>query len=145
LLDAVYLLNATAHALDWDEMLGSLDNPMAAASLYVMLSYLSRNELYRTDPDILSRLASSQDFIGPVVIRVLHRVLDEYLVAGRPFSRFTRDWHVSIALNTLLAPTSSRGKLATVPWNILFPPSVADRYKLRYQLGRIAKALRAKG
>jgi Uncharacterised nucleotidyltransferase len=144
LLDAIYLLNATDHTLDWDELLGWLDNPMAVASLYVMLSYLSRNSLYQVDPPILSRLASSQDVIGPSVLRVLHRMLDKYLVGGRAFSRFPSDWHVSIVLSTLLAPGSSGRKLASVPWNILFPPSVAERYSVRYQFGRIAKALRGK-
>jgi hypothetical protein len=144
LLDAVYLLKATGHTLDWDELLGWLDNPMATASLYVMLSYLSRNRFYHVDPPILARLASKQDVIGPSVLRVLHTMLDYYLVGGRPFSRFIRDWHVSIVLSTLLAPGSSGRKIASVPWNIFFPPSVAERYSVRYQLGRIAKAVRGK-
>ena len=144
LLDAVYLLKATDHTLDWDELLGWLDNPMAVASLYCHALLSFQDSLYQVDPPILSRLASSQDVIGPSVLRVLHSMLDKYLVGGRPFSRFIRDWHVSIALSTLLAPGSSGRKLALVPWNILFPPSVAERYSVRYQLGRITKALRGK-
>jgi hypothetical protein len=145
LLDAVYLLNATDHTLDWDQLLGWLDNPMAAASLYVMLSYLSRHSLCQVEAPILSRLASGQDVIGPLVLRIIHSMLDKYLLGGRPFSRLIREWHVSIVLSTLLAPGSRGRKLASVPWNILFPPSVAERYSVRYQLGRIAKALRGKG
>jgi hypothetical protein len=144
LLDAVYLLKATDHTLDWDELLGWLDNPMAVASLYVMLSYLSRNNLCRVARPILSRLASSQDLIGPLVLRIIHSMLDKYLLGGRPFSRFIRHWHVSIVLSTLLAPGSSGAKLASVPWNIAFPPSISERYSVRYQLGRIARALRGK-
>jgi hypothetical protein len=144
LLDAIYLLNATEHSLDWDALLDWLDNRMLAASLYVMLSYLSRHCLYQVDPLVLSRLASSQDIIGSSVLRVLHRMLDEYLVGGRPFSRFIREWHVSIVISTLLAPGSSGKKLALVPWNILFPPSVGERYSVRYQVGRLSKALRSK-
>jgi hypothetical protein len=145
LLDAVYLLKATDRTLDWDQLLGWLDNAMAIASLYVMLTYLSRHSLYRVEPSILSRLASSQDVIAPSVLRIIHSMLDKYLLGGRPFSRFIRDWHVSIVLSTLLAPRSSGRKLASIPWNILFPPSVTERYSVRYQLGRIARALRGKG
>jgi Uncharacterised nucleotidyltransferase len=144
LLDAVYLLNATHQTLDWDELLGWLDNPMAIGSLYVMLSYLCRNSLYQVHPPILTWLASSQDVIGPSVLRVLHSILDKYLVGGRPFSRLVRDWHVSIVLSTLLAPGLSGRKLASVPWNVLFPPSVAERYSVRFQIRRIAKALRSR-
>jgi hypothetical protein len=141
LLDAVYLLNATGNTLNWDRLLNSLDNPMAVASLYVMLSYLCRNNLCQVAPPMLSRLASSQHVIGPLVLWIIHSMLDRYLLGGRPFSRFIRAWHVSIVLSTLLAPGSSARKLASVPWNILFPPSVAERYSVRYQLGRIARVL----
>jgi hypothetical protein len=144
LLDAVYLLNATRRTLDWDELFGWLDNPMAVASLYVMLTYLSRHSLCQVEPAILSRLAARQDFIGPLVLRIIHSILDKYLLGGRPFSRFNREWHVSIVLGTLLAPCSSGRKLVAVPWNILFPPSIMERYRLRYQLGRIGRALRGK-
>jgi hypothetical protein len=145
LLDAVHLLNATGHMLDWDELLGWIDNRMAAASLYVMLSYLSRLSLCRIEPRIISRLAARQDVIGPLVLRIIHGMLDRYLLGGRPFSRVIRDWHVSIALSTLLAPGSSGKKLASVPWNVLFPPSITERYSVHYQLGRIGRALRGKG
>jgi hypothetical protein len=145
LLDAVYLLKATDRTLDWDELLGWLDNAMAVASLYVMLSYLSRHSLCRVEPSILFRLASSQDVVGPLVLRIIHSMLDKYLLGGRPFSRLVREWHVSIVLSTLLAPGSSGRNLASIPWNILFPPSVMERYSMRYQLGRITKALRGKG
>jgi hypothetical protein len=142
MLDVIYLLNAVNDTLDWDELLGWLDNPMAAASLYMMLSCLSNHGFRRVDPPILFRLGSSQDIIGPLALRVLHRVLDNYLVGGRRFSRFIRHWHVSILLSTLLAPGSSGRKLAAVPWNILFPPSITERYSVRYQIDRIARALR---
>jgi hypothetical protein len=79
-----------------------------------------------------------------LVLRIIHRILDKHLLGGRPFSRFIREWHVSIMLSTLLAPGSSGVKLASVPWNILFPPSIAERYSVRYQLGRVTKVLRGK-
>lgn len=144
LLDALYLLEGTKHTLDWDELLAWLDNPMAAASLYVLLTYLSGHGLCQVDPPILSRLASSQNVIGSSVLRAVHMILDKYLVGGRPFPRWLSGWHMSIVLSTLLAPGPSGGKLAAVPWNLAFPPSIAERYSLRYQLSRVAKALHGK-
>jgi hypothetical protein len=142
LFDAIYLLNATDHTPDWDELLGWRDNPTAVASLYVMLTYLSRHSLCQIEPAILSRLASSEDVIGPLVLRSIHGMLDKYLLGGRPFSRWFNHWHASIVLGTLLAPGSSSKKLMSVPWNMVFPPSVAERYSVRYQLGRIARLMR---
>ncbi len=144
LLDAIYLLHDAGHTLDWSELLGCLDNPMAAASLYVMLSYLSETRLCHVERQVLSHLASSQEVIGGPALWVLHRMVDKYLVGGRSFARFPSNWHVAIVLSTLLAPGPSGRKLASVPWNILFPPSVVERYSVWYQLSRIAKGLRGR-
>ena len=42
LLDALYLLKASAQSLDWDGLLDSLDNEMAIASLYILLAQISK-------------------------------------------------------------------------------------------------------
>jgi hypothetical protein len=142
LLDALYLLKATKSSLDWDRLLGWLDNPVALASLHVMLTYLSRHSLCQVDPQILARLASSREVIGPPAVRIIHGMLDKYLMGGQPFSQWFNEWHASIALGILLAPGAGIGKLASIPWNIVFPRSVAERYSVRYQLGRIARLVR---
>jgi hypothetical protein len=77
-----------------------------------MFSYLSRNNLYQVDPVILYRLAPSQGSIGSLVLRLLNSILDDFITDGRPFS---------------------------VPWNIVFPPSVTERFNVRYQLSRSPK------
>jgi hypothetical protein len=141
-LDAVYLMKASQHSLDWHSLFGWLDNETAIASLYVMLVYLSRCGLHQFAPSILSRLASSQDLVGAAELRVIHALLDHYLIGGKPSTRWFSDWHATITLNTMLAPGSHAAKLLALPWNVVFPPPIPDRYSMRYQLGRIARLLR---
>jgi len=142
LLDAVYLLKASETSLDWDDLFGWLDNETAMASLYVMLAYLSRCGLHQFAPSILSRLASRQNLVGTAELRIISSVLDSYLIAGRPFTSLFSDWHATIVLNAMLASGSHTAKLLSLPWTVAFPPSIPDRYSMRYQLGRIARVLR---
>jgi hypothetical protein len=86
LFDAVFLLNASGAALDWERLLESLDNEMAAASLYVMLDYLSRRCYAQFPPGIIARIGSRQRLVGPLQLRIIHVVVDHYLVGGRPWN-----------------------------------------------------------
>ncbi len=86
LLDAVYLLKCSGRTLDWNGLLGWVDNVMAIASLYVMLAYLSRHGFEPCSASVLSRLASGQDIVGPLQLRVIHAMLDHYLIGGRPWN-----------------------------------------------------------
>jgi hypothetical protein len=146
LLDAVYLLRYSGHSLDWEKLLAGLDDSeLAAASLYVMLAYLCRHGLAACEPRVLSRIASRQRIIGAWERRVIETLLDTYLVGGRPFARFFTEWTALIVLNTLLERGSRLRKLFALPWNIVFPPSLPDRYNIGFHARRIARVLRKSG
>jgi len=141
LLDAVYLLRASRRTLDWDRLVGWLEDDMASASLYLMLAYLSRCGLNPCPPRILSRLASSQNIVGVFELGIIYAMLDRYLVGRKPFTRLFSDWNAMILWNTLLGPGSHTTKLLSAPWNLVFPPPFPDRYSVRFQVGRIARKL----
>lgn len=139
LVDSVRLLCAAPEALDWNELLTWLDNDMARASLYLMLGYLSRHGLYRPPQEVISQLESTQDLVRGVERTIIHALVHNYLVSGKPFTRLFRAWHV---WDTLLAPGSHVGKLVLLPWNIVFPRSAPDRYRPSYHVRRIGRRLR---
>jgi len=145
LLDAVYLLKASRQTLDWDGLLGWLDNDMAIASLYIMLAYICRCEFDESAGLILPRLATRQNIVGPREMQVIAFMLDTYLIRGRKFMGSFGERHPMIEAtvwNNLLAPGSSAGKLLSLPWNLVFPPWVKDRYRMGYQIGRLARLIR---
>jgi hypothetical protein len=148
LFDAVYLLKASGRTLDWDGLLGWLDNEMAAASLYVLLAYICRSGLDSSAARILPRLASRQHIVGPADLRMIFAVLDTYLIRGRPVAGPFSDRRRTIIMRTLealLASGSHVTKLLRVPWNVAFPPLAADRYHLQFQLDRMTRMLRSIG
>jgi hypothetical protein len=83
LFDAIYLLKATRGKLNWDILLGQLDSDMVIASLYVMLTYLAHCGFDGIAPAILNQLASRQSVVGPLQLRIIHAMLDHFLIGGR--------------------------------------------------------------
>jgi hypothetical protein len=145
LLDAVYLLKVSGQVLDWGGLLEWLDNDIATASLYVMLFYLSAHGLDQSATPSLSRLASSQDIVGAPERRIICRMIDANLIGGRPFLGQFGQRHPMIALtvlNSMLAPGSHVGKVLSLPWDIVFPPQIPERYSIEYQRQRVTRLLR---
>jgi hypothetical protein len=86
LLDAVHLLKSAGTRLDWDKLLGWLDNSMAIASLYVTLGYLSRHRLYELSRETQTYLRRRQDLVGRFQLQIIHSMLDHWLIGARPWS-----------------------------------------------------------
>lgn len=86
LLDVLYLLRASGKVLDQSRLAAGPGSEMAIASLYVMLAYLARHDLGSESHRLSRLLASSQKLVGPVQLRVIHAVLDRYLIGGRPWN-----------------------------------------------------------
>ena len=86
LFDGVLLLESHGSALDWDEMLRSVDNDMVKASLYALLTYVTRFDARPTPGFVLRRLADNRGLVGPVQRRLIHAALDRYLLGARVWS-----------------------------------------------------------
>lgn len=138
LFDAVRLLRNVGDRLDWNSVRSLLGDDVAAASLYVMLSYLDRHRLAPAASRVLPTLALLQRRVGPAELRLLHATLDRYLLGGESPSL---GWRTSLLWEALLSPGMPVAKMFTLPWRIAFPPAVPDRYSLRHLL-RMARGLR---
>jgi hypothetical protein len=133
LFDATFLLTAAHGRIRWDMVLAGLRNDHLTASLYFLLVYLARHDLYPADPAILRFLQRRQALLGPLELRMMHALLDKHLLQDAASLRLCESWHV---FANLLAPDNRALKLMALPWNIAFPPREPDRYGLRYHLQR---------
>ena len=118
LLDAIYLLKASKRELDWAGLFSWLDNDMATASLYLMLAYLCKHGLAQSPHPVLSRLASRQNIVGGLEEKIIHGMVDRYLLGGRPFTRL---FHSSRIWATLLTPASRRPNCCHCRGTSFFP------------------------
>ena len=141
LFDAVYLLKAAGRTLDCRRLLRSLDNELAAASLYVLLSYLDRLNFAGWVGEFLPDVASRQGIVGRVDLMLIHALLDAYLIGGGAGA--VGNWRRTLVLRTLatLLTPGQKAKLLRVPWNVAFPPLEPDRYSFAFHRNRLARML----
>jgi hypothetical protein len=147
LLDAVYLLAGSGRDLDWDSMLDGVDNDVAAASLYVLLSYLSTRGLATVPERTLARLARAQRRVGGLELALVGKLTDACLVGAQPRVASLLERHPMIGktlLDCLLARRSHAAKLVSLPWAMVFPPQIAERYTWRYQHDRFGRLMARK-
>jgi hypothetical protein len=145
LFDAIYLLEASGPALDWDGLIAQLDNELAAASLYLLVSFLSALGIAKCPQPIVSRLADRQHIIGAPERKIIVALLNNSLVGDAPPAGTFMVRHPMVAttlLSCLLAEVSHAGKILSLPWNLVFPPGTPGRYGIRYQRERIARLMR---
>jgi hypothetical protein len=86
LFDAVLLLKAHGSTLDWDDVLRSLGDGMVKASLYALLTYVTRFGVAPPPRHVLRQLACNRGLVGPLQRRLMHAALDRYLLGGRVWS-----------------------------------------------------------
>lgn len=121
LLDTMYLLKHAADTLQWERILDWTRESPAAVHLYLLLSYLDRHRLTDVAPAALAALSASQRSVGPLTRKILHTLIDRYLVEGSPFGRLGGVRNVDILWRTLLLPGSPWRNLLLVPLLLLLP------------------------
>jgi hypothetical protein len=124
LLDAVYLLK---RPLAWNRVLDWLARaPLAAAHLHALLTYLARRSLASVAPAHLDGLAARQQSFGDASLRLVHRMIDRYLLDGVPPGRVLSEDRLRIAWSALFEPGSQARKLASLPWRMRPRPPDED-------------------
>lgn len=144
LLDVMYLIKKESNGIDWDKILAWVKNSMAAAHLYLMLTFLQRHDLISIPSDVIYRLSIFQKYLNRPNNKILHALLNTYFIRGRPFTHISSEANVSIVWKTLLSRSSPMVNLLSVPSNLLFPPTNSQRTNPAFQLRRIKSALRIK-
>ena len=145
LFDAIFVLRASGRTLDWEGLIESLDNEIATASLYLLLAQVRHYGFDQELDAVLPRLAARQGLVGDAELRILNFLLENFLVGGKKFMGSFGRRHPMIestVMDTLLARGSFAGKVLSLPWNVVFPPSVPERYRVRYHTARIARFLK---
>ncbi len=138
LLDAIILLGASGPTMNWEQLSRWMGDDQATASLYLLLSCLSRHELISLPPGLLAELATRQTIIGRAENHIIQSLIDRYLLGGRTL-HLIHSWHIWL---NLLGPGARYAKSALLPWRIAFPPSYPHRFDLRAQAQRLARLIR---
>ncbi len=79
-MDNIYLLRHTTATLDWERIGAWLDGSVAAPHVSLMLTYLARHRVIEIAPQVLQTLYVRQRAFGTLNLRLLHAVMDRYMV-----------------------------------------------------------------
>jgi hypothetical protein len=140
LFDMAYLVCRAPASLDWETFLSRLTTQRARASAYVALGYLTRIGV--TDASFpMHVLETSQRIVRRHEASVMYALFDKH-VLGENTTLPLSAWHALLVVNTLFQQRAPLTKLAAVPWTLAFPPGIASRFTLSFQMARLARRLR---
>jgi hypothetical protein len=106
--------------VDWNEVLGLLTSPTSASATLLILSYLQARGLLHVEPSLLRAIWHRQRVFGRANLACLERLIDRWLVDGRPFGRvLTTPRNLGIVWMGLLNPRPALVNLVSLPWALL--------------------------
>ena len=121
MLDVIYLLKNTKGRIDWGKILNWMDGSVASAHVYLLLSYLHQFELINIEPEVLRELFLHGRSFGRVNLKILYRLIDDYLVEGRAWGFFFSLRNLDIVWKTCLLPGIAIYNLMLLPVFLLTP------------------------
>ncbi len=83
LLDIIYLLKQARKAICWDSILNWVRDSVAGTHLYLVLSYLNKNNIIELDSKIIADLFERQGSFGMLNLKIAHALITRYLVRGK--------------------------------------------------------------
>ncbi len=141
LFDTVFLLRNHPE-LDWERILSWLEDGLLELFLFTELSYLKRNKILDIEDGVYNRLEARRSIATNFNIKLLHLMIDRYLVDGKSFGSILTSSNIGIIWQTLLKTDKPVVNLITLPGNILFPPNNPRRFELRYQYQRLRNSIK---
>jgi hypothetical protein len=136
MLDIIYLLRNAREHLRWDLILHWLRGSTAALYLSLILTYLQQHHLIDIAPEIPKTLRADQTGIMRSNIKLLHIIMDYYVVAGKDFGPYCTAEDVNHVWRTLLSSGSPLQNLILVMRHFLRLRTRLYRLKRIVQSGR---------
>jgi hypothetical protein len=122
LLDIIYLLKKTSHPIRWETILNWVEHSVAGTHLYLVLSYLAKNDIVELDRTILAELFAGQKSFGRLNLKIAHSLITRYIAAGKiPLAA----GKVAVLWHTLLRDQSAACNLISLSKNMM--PSLGFR------------------
>jgi len=142
LFDCTLLLKSGGQQLDWPIVLRWSNGTLSGACLFILLSYLKRIEVFDDSTNLCDTLENGQGFVNSLTLGLMHERIDTHLVGFGRFGRIATPTTLSNMFDSLIRQEAAWKNLLAIPWRIVFPRRVAQRYKLAYQLDRLRRMMR---
>jgi hypothetical protein len=128
-LDIIFLLRNCGQQIDWSQILRWVDGSIACTHLYLLLSYIVKYRIIDISPEVLDELRARQRILTRLNLRIMHSVIDRYLVAGKSFGPILSERNISIAWATLLSWRAESSNLFLIPLSLILPTCLRARFQ----------------
>jgi hypothetical protein len=128
-LDMIFLLMNCGQRLDWDRILKWVIGSTTATHLYLLLRYLIKYNIVDIAPELLDKIGRERRVLNELDVKIIHRVIDRYLISGKDFGRILTQRNLSIIWSTLLSRQGGSRKLFILPFSLLMPYSLRTRFQ----------------
>ena len=142
LFDTLFLLRQHPE-LDWQQVLSWLSDEIIALFLYTEISYLRKNDIQCVPDKFYKQLEMQISPTARLNVKILHSIIENYLVVGKSFGSILTGSNVGIIWGTLLKSDEAFINLMSLPGNILFPPNNPERFNLRFQFQRLRNSIKS--
>ncbi|VAW97921.1 hypothetical protein MNBD_GAMMA23-2555 [hydrothermal vent metagenome] len=144
LLDVALIINKHDNELDWNKVVSWSNSPYVENYVYLLLQYLRKSELLNSSVKLDQHINSLQHSLGMVSRKILNSIIDNYILAGKPFGRILTVNNTEIIWQHLLEPSPSFSKVLLLPLVVIFPKGSKNKFNLKYQLSRFRTLLNYK-
>ena len=141
LFDTIFLLRQHPE-LDWQQVLSWFSDEIIALFLYTEISYLRKNDIQCVPDKFYMQLEMQISPTARLNVKILHSIIENYLVAGKSFGSVLTSSNVGIIWGALLKSDESFINLMSIPGSILFPPNNPERFDLRFQFQRLRNSIK---
>jgi hypothetical protein len=130
LLDMIFLLMNCDQQLNWHRIVKWLYGSTAATHLYLLLTYLSKYNIINIAPELFDRIRGKPRCLNELDVKIVHWIMDQYLISGKEFGLIWTERNVSIVWTTLLSRHGGSRKLIIVPFGLLMPYWLRNRFRI---------------
>lgn len=120
ILDAALLIATQGAKLNWDHVCELVNGTWGTTALRLMLSYLDRWQLVAIPEAMLRRLARQDRFMNRALIKVLERLITDFVMEGRPLGTVVTSHRWRTVWSTIIAPTPRWAKPLRLAANVAF-------------------------
>ncbi|VAW61312.1 hypothetical protein MNBD_GAMMA10-2061 [hydrothermal vent metagenome] len=137
IIDMIFLIQNRGNGIDWNKTFKWVDGTACASHLYLILSYFDKYKLVNLPDNYSGLFKLKHHNMGRLNRYILHYIIHQYILGAKSTGCILTVSNLEIIWGTLISPQTSIINIVRLPWNVIFPPEEANRYKLSRILSRV--------
>lgn len=140
-LDMMYMIQKHGDEIDWDHLLPLLEGTQTAVYLNLILRCLQKFGMIYLPDELMTHIASTQKYPLGVNEAILHHLIENYSMRGKPHGRIASEANLSLLWDALLNSRPAWANLVGALWSVLSASHNPRWFSPSFQFARISRIL----